>query len=71
MMASEIAATNARQDALTGTLDETVQCAGCQDEVRVIPGRPGHLEECEECERHCVCFRYPSGIGGYMDERLF
>jgi len=61
MMASEIAATNARQD----------ECAGCQDEVRVIPGRPGHLEECEECERHCVCFRYPSGIGGYMDERLF
>jgi len=70
MTASEIAATNARQDALTGR-DETVQCAGCQDEVRVIPGRPGHLEECEECERHCVYFMYPPGIGGYMNERLF
>lgn len=33
-----------------------VQCEGCPGEVLVQPGRPGHLDSCRECSRHCDCF---------------
>lgn len=39
-----------------------VQCDGCRDRVLVQPGRPRHLDSCELCERHCVCFRIPDGV---------
>lgn len=43
-------------------LTGTVQCDGCPDQVRVLPGRPGHRSTCDLCSRHCTCFRIPDGI---------
>lgn len=55
---------SAREIALVRTLDEIragthgmVQCDGCADRVLVMPGRPGHLDDCDLCNLHCSCFR--------------
>ncbi len=33
------------------------QCAGCPEEQYVILGRPGHQSICEECSKHCQCWK--------------
>jgi hypothetical protein len=45
------------RDKAMGLNPTWVQCAGCPDPQYVAPGRPGHLSDCTECERHCQCWR--------------
>lgn len=40
----------------TSAIREPVQCDGCPAGVLVWPGRPGHLDTCDLCQKHCTCF---------------
>jgi hypothetical protein len=47
---------------------DTVQCAGCPDQVLVQINRPGHLTDCGECSLHCQCGTDTRGAGYELNE---
>lgn len=62
-MAQRQTVTAEERDRAMGFTPETVQCDGCPAGTYVIRGRPGHMDDCGECSRHCCCFKDTLGAG--------